>query len=285
MAEAMTVESMIQAYWHMEHYFTIPRFSFLKERIDGSGYSDIDLLAFKTAQWIDPETKTNIDDDRGKTILVLCESKAHGEKNKIKYDDYKKEKFIDFDSLKDEANQHDLIKFYFNVDYIITHGSLNNLINLNNLDILKLQFISTALFCNEDIIVKSIENKIRELFIDKYKFTNPTFLVKLEITTHFDIINKLFAQVQKDETGKRYGNPVLDFVRELNRYINVNKCDGINSIMDISVKANADEKIGKYDLLKLLFKEELNTTFEDENRDFEGVSKRINNSTTKKANL
>lgn len=158
MAEAMTVESMIQAYWHMEHYFTIPRFSFLKEKVKGSGYSDIDLLAYKAPQWVDPNEKIK-DQNRCKNILVLCESKAHGEKNKIKYDDYSKEKFVDFESLKDETNQHDLIKFYFNVAYIIANGSLNNLIDVSNLDVLKLQFISTALFSNEVDVKTSIEKK------------------------------------------------------------------------------------------------------------------------------
>ncbi len=253
MAEAMTVESMIQAYWHMEHYFTMPRFSFRKERDNGTGYSDIDLLAFKVPQW----TEIGDESDRGKTILVLCESKAHGEKNKIKFDDFNKEKFNDF---TDKSSQHDLIKFYLNIHHTISHKSLDNLIDLRTLDKLKLQFVSTALHSNDGIIKKRIEEEIKAVFIDKYETPKDKFEVELEITTHFDIIKKLFVQVQKDDSGKRYGNPVLDFVRELNRYLTVQECDGKKSIQKSD--GVEDNKIEKVKQLQAKFLKEFNDTIE-----------------------
>ena len=57
-------------------------------------------------------------------------------------------------------------------------------------------------------------------------------------------LKKLFVQVQKDDSGKRYGNPVLDFVRELNRYLTVQECDGKKSIQKSDgVEDNKIEKV------------------------------------------
>ena len=292
--EAMSVESIIQAYWQRKNYFTIPRYSFIKKGINkkgknSSGYSDIDLLAFKTKQGIYHGCQDN--NDRDNSILVLCESKAHGEKNEIKFDDYSKPKFEDFNSLKDEdldalkddSTQHDLVKFYFNVRYILENESLNTLIDLSTLDKLKLQFVSTALFCNETEILNKIKNNITKLFKHKYKPYNKKFEVELEITTHFDIINKLFLLVRKDESGKRYGNMILDFVRELNRYISVSECTPLSNINDIDGAVyyrEKDEKPAEFKKRKLyalqkVFKTELANTFDGIDEPCNNISKKI----------
>lgn len=269
MAEAMSVESMIQAYWQRKNYFTIPRYSFKIK----NGYSDIDMLAFKAKQGIHPEC--NDEDERNKTILVLCESKAHGSKNKIFYDDFEKLGFENFDTISKKIATNDLIHFiHSNVYYVLENGSLNSLIDLSTIDILRLQFVSTTLFSNEEKIQKGIEKFIKEIFIDIYKPINKEFKVELEITTHFDMINKLFLLVRKDESGKRYGNMILDFIREINRYLHVNNCAGIECIEGIN--GNTIPNKEKYSKLKELFKDELFSTLGEEQRDYTDISKKLN---------
>ena len=73
-------------------------------------------------------------------------------------------------------------------------------------------------------------------------------------------LKKLFVQVQKDDSGKRYGNPVLDFVRELNRYLTVQECDGKKSIQKSD--GVEDNKIEKVKQLQAKFLKEFNDTIE-----------------------
>lgn len=260
--EAMSVESIIQAYWQIQNYFTIPRFSFKVK----NGYSDIDMLAFKP--------KLN---EKDTSILVLCESKAHGEKNKIKYSDFNDlTKASSFRSLvakhPKSGPQHELIHFIDkNVIYILKNHLLNNLIDLSIVNVLKVQFISTAFFHNEanikSIIEVEIESVLKEIFKESKKPIN--IKVVLEIKTHFDIIKELFPLVQGHESGKRYGNIVLDFIREMNRYIHVNACEKLTEINYINNallhkekgESSVKFKARKLEMLQKLFKDDLHETF------------------------
>ena len=68
MAEAMTVESIIEGYWQLKKFFTRIRHPYFVKQEKGSGWSDIDVVAYH------PKKKE----------LVLCESKAHGGRIVIK---------------------------------------------------------------------------------------------------------------------------------------------------------------------------------------------------------
>ena len=256
--EAMSVESIIQAYWQIQNYFTIPRFGFEMKGTNENGrewgnYSDVDLLAFK------PKIK----DEESK--LILAESKAHGGKNKIIFKRFDKT-CTDFTTLKDKHQKdghiNDLLDFVdVNVRYILDNKKLiDNLIDLDTVDVLHLQFVSTVLFDESEELIKIIVVHIEEMINDKYNCK-----VELEIVTHFDLICKLFLLVQKGESGKRYGNQILDFIREINRYAHVNECAGINGILEIKapkditeVEKNDGNKLEK---LSYSFKQKLVETF------------------------
>ena len=67
MSEAMTTESIVEAEWVLKGYWTKTRFPFKIKTEKGSGWSDVDVLAYN------PETNH----------LVISESKARGRKNRI----------------------------------------------------------------------------------------------------------------------------------------------------------------------------------------------------------
>lgn len=256
--EAMSVESIIQAYWQIQNYFTIPRFCFEKKSDENDtnwgNYSDIDMLAFKPK---------NPSDMKSKSTLVLCESKAHGRKNQIIFRDFDKSysQFEDIQLNHKDGHTKDLIHFIdSNVTYLLTHEDLlNGLVNLNEIEVLKIQFVSTILFHNQE--------KIKPLIVShlKKRITPITFDIEVEITTHFDIISRLFLMVQNGQSGKRYGNQILDFIREINRYIHVDKCDGIKAIKKskglLDDKIKGDKDYSEYNSLATIFIDKLTDTF------------------------
>ena len=277
--EAMSVESIIQAYWQIQNYFTIPRFGFEMKGKNEKGrewgnYSDVDILAFK------PKIENE------KTTLILAESKAHGGKNKIifkKFDTTCK----DFKTLKEKTQKdghiNDLLDFVdVNVRYLLENKNLlDNLIDLNKVDVLKLQFVSTVLFNKSKELSKIIVLHVEDMIRDK---VNYKFKVEVEIITHFDLICKLFILVQKDKSGKRYGNQILDFIREINRYVHVNECDGISGIKElkstseiINTEKNATTKYG---VLSKIFHDKLTETLKVKDfttviKDYKNVSEMI----------
>ena len=223
MAEAMSVELIIDAYWKMHHYFTIPRVSFKvnrknKNKGNSGGYSDIDLLAFK------PRGKSFIAEETNQNILVFCESKAHGEKNKIFYRDLSKITKIDF---TEEKPKDEVIVFIKNIIEVIEQNSLEDLIDFESIDLVKIQYVGTTIFTGSDAYKKAIEDKLVDVLVKK---GNSSINVMFEFKTHFDIITSLFILVQADQSAKRYGNVALDLIRELNRFLNVNICYNITSL-------------------------------------------------------
>ena len=77
MSEAMTVETIVEAYWRLQGYWTKLRFPF---QTKGRGWSDIDVLAYH------PEEK----------VLVISESKVRGPKRDVyAYTNFSREKYGD----------------------------------------------------------------------------------------------------------------------------------------------------------------------------------------------
>ena len=257
----MSVESIIQAYWQIQNYFTIPRFGFEKKGDNDQdkkwgNYSDIDMLAYKPKNYLDKASKST---------LVLCESKAHGGKNQIIFRDFDKSyyEFKDIEKYHKDGHTKDLIHFIdVNVKYLLKHENLlNGLVNLNEVEVLKLQFVSTILFHNQEKVKPLILSHLKEAIKKDYK----NLEIEVEITTHFDVISRLFLMVQNGQSGKRYGNQILDFIREINRYVHVDKCDGVKAIKNYKLlsqnKKKGDKDDSPHKSLANIFKNKLTDTF------------------------
>ena len=77
MSEAMTVETIVEAYWRLQGYWTKLRFPF---QTQGRGWSDIDVLAYH------PEKK----------VFVISESKVRGPKRDVyAYTNFSRKKYGD----------------------------------------------------------------------------------------------------------------------------------------------------------------------------------------------
>lgn len=188
MSEVMTTEAIIEAEWLLEGYWTKPRFVFKTEK---GAWSDVDVLAYH------PE----------KRHLVISESKAHGPKNIVfTYTEKAKEKpFIDvapkylsfLDHLHDLSKKERIFKNF--------KGMVDS--------------VTVQLVCNY-----AIERSIKE---DVCKELNGLLKRKMRVRVEknfqldstIDVIARLISKERKFPQGRRYGNPVLDFVREINRYL------------------------------------------------------------------
>lgn len=192
MAEAMTAETIIQAYWQIQGYWTEIRFPF---QTKNKGWSDIDVLAY------DPETKT----------LVISESKVQGPKHYIyAYTQYTKDEYgsiFDFDSA-------DYLGFINHIPIIakneIVFDDFHKMVKHIIIQLVSNYYIG-------DEIKKSVLDEIKKKVITKlpkgveYKF---------RMDTTFDIICEIIKLEKENPQGRRYGNPILDVARELNRYMN-----------------------------------------------------------------
>jgi hypothetical protein len=192
-AEAMTVETIVEADWQMQGFWTKVRFPLQTKK---GGWSDIDILAYK------PETRE----------LVIAESKVRGPKKAV------------YGYTKESQRRYGNILEYDD-DGTNYFGFLQHI----------------KLACKDKTIFDDFDKMVRKLIIQlvsNYVISNELRLdaqrtvmkqvrkdvpskVKLEIRldTTLDVIARIIASENKKEQGRRYGHPVIDMARELNRYM------------------------------------------------------------------
>jgi hypothetical protein len=190
MSEAMTAETIVEAYWYLQGYWTKLRFPF---QTDTGGWADIDILAYH------PEERT----------LVISESKVRGPKKDVyAYTEYTRRKSRDIFEYDDAG----YLSF--------------------------LQYIK--LICSKDIVFKNFRKMVTRLIIQLVSnyYVDDKVLPKVKediskkiaasipkgvetdirVDTTIGIIREIITLENTNPQGRRYGHPVIDIARELNRY-------------------------------------------------------------------
>jgi len=191
----MTVETIVEAYWRLQGYWTKLRFPFQKER---GGWSDIDILAYH------PEEKS----------LVISESKVRGSKRDIyAYTKYSREEYGTIFEYDKEKKKENYLAFLRNVKCICSNktvfrnfrGMVNSLI---------VQLVSNYFIDND--VLQEVKKDIFKRIEDSIPAGVKT---EIRLDTTLEIICEIIKLEGKSPQGRRYGHPVIDIARELNRYL------------------------------------------------------------------
>jgi hypothetical protein len=200
--EAMAVEMLVDAYYQLQGYWTKLRYPI---KTDKGAWSDIDVLAYN------PDSK-----DSKEKELVICECKARKGKNVL----------ISFDTKPFEEDY--AIDFINKTNKYFNDPLINDYINKGFIKIIK--FILIGNFYENKKKLKDIEKEFDEKLKEKFdkklreKLNENNIKVCFEIKLTLDVICDLFIEIRKDnEHNKRYGHPILDFAREINRYLHPEK--------------------------------------------------------------
>lgn len=210
MSEAMTVETIVEAYWRLQGYWTRLRFPF---QTQGRGWSDIDVLAYH------PEKK----------FFVISESKVRGPKRDVyAYTNFSREKYGNIFEY-DDSNY---LAFLEQIKLICSEGIVFKKFT-KMVDRLTIQLVSN--YYIDDSVMPKVKNDIYR----KIKNSIPQKIrneIRLETTFH--IICEIIKFEQSSSQGRRYGHPVIDIARELNRYLipNVKYAGGRKEALKIKEK-------------------------------------------------
>jgi hypothetical protein len=190
MSEAMTVEMIVEADWLLKDFWTKLRFPL---RTQGGDWTDIDVLAYN------PETK----------VLVIAESKVYSKKKDVWA--YTGNAQGGCENLFDHAGRYlswlPLIELACKDGVIFEHFE-------PMVEKLIIQLVSNCVI--SDDIKSKAESKVSE----RVRKDVPQS-VRLEITLEstLDVIARIICAENACEQERRYGHPVLDIARELNRYM------------------------------------------------------------------
>jgi hypothetical protein len=191
MAEAMTVELIIDAYWTLKGFFTRPRMSFKIK----SGWSDFDVIAYHPS----------------KRVLVVSESKARGQATDVfAYNPhtkrYAKKKYNC--STFGEYEEEDYLNFISD-SYKKFKQSVSELI---------IQLVSNYTITPE--LLPESERSVRGLLFESVsRCPLRKEAIHVNLTTPFHLFCEIQSTIVNKPQGHRYGNPILDLARELNRYL------------------------------------------------------------------
>jgi hypothetical protein len=191
MSEAMTVETIVEAYWQLKGFWTKLRFPF---QTDGGGWADIDILAYH------PEEKT----------LVIAESKVRGPKTEVyAYTEYTRQKDGDIFEY-DEDNYLSFLK------YIKPICSKNTVFrNFRRM----VSRIIIQLVSNYYVDEKVSREVARDIQTHTKDSIPRGIKAEIRLDTTLDIISEIINLEKSTGQGRRYGHPVIDIARELNRYL------------------------------------------------------------------
>jgi len=191
MAEAMTVETVVEAEWHLQGYWTKLRFPFKVKR----GWSDIDILAYH------PE----------KHHLVIAESKVRGSKKVVfAYTDYSRKKE---GSILDYDDKGIYFSFLKNIRLLCLDGVIFA-------DFKKMVKTLTIQLVSNYYIDEKNKNNAQKTVDDYIEKCIPLGIkrdVKLDST--LDVILRIMHEEDRNPQERRYGHPIIDLARELNRYM------------------------------------------------------------------
>lgn len=203
MAEAMTVELIIDAYWSLKGYWTHPRFSFQTKK---GGWSDFDIVAYH------PNNR----------ILVISESKAGGRARDVFAFNtytrkYAKRKWNCSTFAKYEV---DYLNFVSNIQYIWEDNLVFDSYKKfkESVSELIIQLASNYTIAPE--LLPESERSVRGLFFESTsRCPLKKEAVHINLTTPFHLFCEIQSMIINEPQGHRYGNPILDLARELNRYL------------------------------------------------------------------
>ena len=184
----MTTELIVEAEWMLKDYWTKVRFPFQTE---GHAWSDIDVLAYS------PVTKH----------LVVAESKVQGSKNKVYgYTPETDHWFIDKGYLG----------FLDNLPRILGDGVVFDR-HAEPIDRLTVQLVSNT------VILPELADEARTSVVDYVRKNNPGLpggvRVDAMLDSTLDVLARVIERERQSGQGRRYGHPVVDIARELNRYL------------------------------------------------------------------
>jgi hypothetical protein len=191
MSEAMTVETIVEAYWRLQGYWTKLRFPF---QTRGKGWSDIDVLAYH------PEDKA----------FVISESKVRGPKTEVyAYTSYSRKKYGNIFKYDDPNYLGFLDQIKLVCSDRVVFRKFSKMV-----DRIIIQLVSNY------YIDDSVEEKVKDDIYRKIKTSIPDGIKpEIRLDTTFQIICEIIKFEQSSPQGRRYGHAVIDIARELNRYL------------------------------------------------------------------
>lgn len=209
MSEAMTVETIVEAYWRLNGFWSKLRFPF---QTDGGGWSDVDVLAYH------PEQK----------ILVISESKVRGPKNDVyAYTRFSREEY----GTIFEYDGDNYFTFLKNIRYICSNKVVFNNFRTMVREII-VQLVSN--YYIDDEVLPLVQ---KEIFKKIEKSVPRRVEIEVRLDTTLGIICEIAKLERSKKQGRRYGHSVIDIVRELNRYFNPDiKYAGREKVKDIKQK-------------------------------------------------
>lgn len=227
MAEAMTVERIIEAYWDLKGYWTKMRVP-----IKVGGWTDIDAVAYNPM----------------KKELVLAESKVRSTKHTVRAytEDLKSSgvSFLGFDKLYGKSHGKPDKLYYLSFIENINNDFLDLVfekLGIPKDDEIKIIIHFVSNYYVDETILESAQNEVKNE-IEKH-ISSPYSIGKVIIQTTFDVLCDVIFEEEMSEQGRRYGHPVLDIAREINRYMHPN-VRLINS-REVAYDPGCKEKIQK----------------------------------------
>lgn len=191
MAEAMTVETILEADLQLRGFWT--RLRFPLRTINGA-WSDIDLLAYH------PERRE----------LVIAESKVRGPKKAVyAFTKYTRKRYGDI--LEYDGENYFL--FLRHIDQVCKDGVVfhrfKKMVKHLNIHLVSNYYIAPECM---PAARTTILKRVRPEVPNGIKIT-------INLETTLDVISRIIAEENKNPQGRRYGHAALDIARELNRYL------------------------------------------------------------------
>lgn len=191
MSEAMTVETLAEAEWLLLNYWTRVRHPFQTPK---GGWSDVDVLAY------DPETKH----------LVIAESKVRGGKTAV------------FGYSEDSHRKRGAFSTWDNNDYLsfLRHVPLLCRDGIPFAHFGEQVHRLTVQLISNYAISRSLMEDAKASALALIPFDpQPAFEVSIQLDSTIDVIARIIELQHSSTQGKRYGHPVIDLVREINRFL------------------------------------------------------------------
>lgn len=190
MSEAMAAELIVEAEWILRKggYWTRVRFPF---RTEAGRWSDVDVLAYSPS----------------KKHLVVAESKVQGRKNKVYA--------FTYDTDLDFMDSSSYLGFLDNLPLILRDGCVFKRF-AESVDRITVQLVSNTL------ILPGLLDEARASVVDyveKNLYLPGGVRVEAMLDSTLDVLARVIVRERKRRQGRRYGHPVIDIARELNRYL------------------------------------------------------------------
>ena len=217
MSEVMTSEAIIEAEWLLKGYWTKPRFAF---QTANGAWSDVDVLSYM------PATKH----------LVISESKVRGERNRIDaYTKNTKKSFAEFDKVSGKANY---LSFLEHIPALCEGNVIFRDKTLTEM----VESITIQLVCNYVVtsdVREKVENELKKMIPVGLPCAN------FQLDSTIDVFARVIKAEKNSGQNKRYGNPVLDIAREINRYFFPSIC-GAGRVQDELGKQVRKEAVAEF---------------------------------------